>query len=907
MDNNDPVRPNPDDLLVKANDCGRGKLKIFFGACAGVGKTYAMLQEAQRLRNQGLDVLVGVVETHEREETAALLEGLTLLAPRRLHNRTRRVQHAFDIDAAIARHPAIILMDELAFSNPTGSRHPKRWQDIEELLDAGIDVLTTINVQHIESLNDVVGSITGIRVRETVPDHIFDAADEIVLVDLPPDDLRQRLKEGKVYIPGQAERAIEHFFRKGNLIALRELALRRTADRVDGQMREFRDGKGLAPVWHTRDGLLLCIGHNRGNEKLVRAAARLAAKLGSVWHAVYVETPKLHGLPEGHRRAILKVLRLAQDLGAETATLSDPSEEKAILRYAREHNLGKILIGRRTKRRKWLIFNLRSSFAERLGELGPDLDLVIVALEEKNYCEKEPEHKPFSEKWRTDVNGFVMAIVMCAVITLFSHTFLLALDKANLVTLYLLGVVLVALFYGRRPSVFAALVNVISFDLFFVQPHFSLAIMDMQYLVTFTVMLIVGVVVGNLTAGMRYQARIARYREQRTRHLYEMTKELSQALTEQDVGKTGYHFINNAFQAKTCLLLLDDNNKLSPLMCEGYSPMQIDQAIAKWSFDKRQPAGAGTDTLPSVPYQLQPITTADQTIAVLAIEPSNIRQLLIPEQQRMLQTFTGLIASALARLQLTKQAETAKLDIEREQLRNSLLAALSHDLKTPLTILFGQTEILMLDLSAENSRYTEQVSKMRQQVLSTSRLVNNLLDMARLQSGGIQLNLEWQSLEEITGSAVRTLDYTLKSHPLSIDIPADLLLYCDANLIERVLINLLENAIKYSDDNTPMGICAKVEGNQVHIEVWDANNAIPDGQEKTIFDKFSRAQKESAIPGVGLGLAICRAIIQLHEGQIWAENNKKGGASFHFILPFKQLPDIEEITDYREPPSNIDH
>ncbi|EMF4708854.1 two-component system sensor histidine kinase KdpD [Providencia stuartii] len=906
MDNQDPVRPNPDELLAKANESGRGKLKIFFGACAGVGKTYAMLQEAQRLRAQGLDVLVGVVETHEREETAALLDGLSQLPPRRLNHRGRRMS-AFDIDAAIARHPAIILMDELAFSNPAGSRHPKRWQDVAELLDAGIDVLTTINVQHIESLNDIVGSITGIHVRETVPDHIFDAADEIVLVDLPPDDLRQRLKEGKVYIPAQAERAIEHFFRKGNLIALRELALRRTADRVDDQMREFRDGKGHVPVWHTRDGLLLCIGHHNGNEKLVRAAARLAAKLGSVWHAIYVETPKLHRLPEGHRRAILKALRLAQDLGAETATLSDPYEEKAVLRYAREHNLGKILVGRRTKRRRWLDFGTHTNFAERLGALGPDLDLVIVALEERNDWVKEPERKPFSEKWRSDVNGFLVAIAICTVITLFSRTFLLALDKANLVTLYLLGVVLVALFYGRRPSIFAALINVISFDLFFVQPHFSLAIMDMQYLVTFTVMLIVGVVVGNLTAGMRYQARIARYREQRTRHLYEMTKELSRALTEQDIGKTGYHFINNAFQAKTCLLLPDENNQLSPLLCEGHSPMQIDQAIAKWSFEKRQPAGAGTDTLPSVPYQLQPITTADQTLAVLAIEPNNLRQLLIPEQQRMLQTFTGLIASALARLQLSKQAESAKLDIEREQLRNSLLAALSHDLKTPLTVLFGQAEILTLNLSAENSPYTEQVNQMRQQILSTSRLVNNLLDMARLQSGSIQPNFEWQSLQEITGSAVRTLDYTLHSHPLSIDIPANLLLYCDGNLIERVLINLLENATKYSDKDTPMGICAQIEDNQVHIEVWDASNAIPDGQEKIIFDKFSRAQKESAIPGVGLGLAICRAIIQLHDGNIWAENNKKGGASFHFVLPFKQLPDIEELDNYCESPSNTDH
>lgn len=380
----EPTRPNPDSLLAAANEKSRGRLKVFFGACAGVGKTYAMLQEAQRLRAQGLDVLVGVVETHGRSETAALLAGLDILPPKRIHHRNRQVRE-FDLDAALARHPALILMDELAHSNAHGSRHPKRWQDVEELLDAGIDVLTTVNVQHLESLNDVVGGVTGIRVRETVPDHMFDEATEVVLVDLPPDDLRQRLNEGKVYIPGQAERAIEHFFRKGNLIALRELALRRTADRVDDQMRAFRDTQGRERVWHTRDAILLCIGHNSGNEKLVRTAARLAARLGCIWHAVYVETPRLHRLPEAKRRAILRTLKLAQELGAETATLSEAGEEQAILRYAREHNLGKIIIGRRTEKH----WKLRGSFADRLGKLGPDLDLVIIALEGDNPTDRK--------------------------------------------------------------------------------------------------------------------------------------------------------------------------------------------------------------------------------------------------------------------------------------------------------------------------------------------------------------------------------------------------------------------------------------------------------------------------------------------------------------------------------------
>ena len=409
----------------------------------------------------------------------------------------------FDLDAALARRPALILMDELAHSNAPGSRHPKRWQDIEELLEAGIDVFTTVNVQHLESLNDVVSGVTGIQVRETVPDPFFDAADDVVLVDLPPDDLRQRLKEGKVYIAGQAERAIEHFFRKGNLIALRELALRRTADRVDEQMRAWRGHPSEEKVWHTRDAILLCIGHNTGSEKLVRAAARLASRLGSVWHAVYVETPALHRLPEKKRRAILSALRLAQELGAETATLSDPAEEKAVVRYAREHNLGKIILGRPASRRWWR----RETFADRLARIAPDLDQVLVALDEPpaRTINNAPDNRSFKDKWRVQIQGCVVAAALCAVITLIAMQWLMAFDAANLVMLYLLGVVVVALFYGRWPSVVATVINVVSFDLFFIAPRGTLAVSDVQYLLTFAVMLTVGLVIGNLTAGVRYQ------------------------------------------------------------------------------------------------------------------------------------------------------------------------------------------------------------------------------------------------------------------------------------------------------------------------------------------------------------------------------------------------------------------
>lgn len=884
-------RPDPDSLLALANEKPRGKLKVFFGACAGVGKTYAMLQEAQRQRAQGLDVLIGVVETHGRSETAALLDGLTILPQKRIQHRGRLLQE-FDLDAALARHPALILMDELAHSNAYGSRHPKRWQDVEELLDAGIDVLTTVNVQHLESLNDVVGGVTGVRVRETVPDHVFDEATEVVLVDLPPDDLRQRLNEGKVYIPGQAERAIEHFFRKGNLIALRELALRRTADRVDDQMRAFRDNQGREKVWHTRDSILLCVGHNSGNEKLVRIAARLAARLGCHWHAVYVETPKLHRLPESQRRAILRALRLAQELGAETATLSDPSEERAVLRYAREHNLGKIIIGRRGEQR----WKLRGSFADRLGHLGPDLDLVIVALENDTPLPQTKDHdgRPFAEKWRFQLRGCAVAVALCALITLMSQWLLPGIDSANLVMVYLLGVAIVALFFGRWPSVLAAVINVASFDLFFVQPEWSFAVSDMQYLLTFAVMLIVGITIGNLTAGVRYQARVARYREQRARHLYEMSRGLSQALSKEDIAKTSRHFLSSSFQAKTVLLLPQEDGVLKQMVGEEGGLLSVDEAIARWSYDKGLPAGAGTDTLPGVPYQLLPIRNTKQTFGLLAIEPNNLRQLMVPEQQRLLQTFAVLIASALERLHLARSAEEAKLDAEREQLRNSLLAALSHDLRTPLTVLFGQAEILTLDLAAEGSSHAPQASQIRQQVLSTTRLVNNLLDMARIQSGGFNLRKEWQSLEEIVGASLHMLEPLLTLHEIRVELPQEMVLInCDGSLLERVFTNLLENANKYAGADAIIGIRVRTLPEWLEVEVWDNGPGIPAEQTQLIFDKFSRGNKESAIPGVGLGLAICRAIIEVHDGRIWAENREEGGASFRFMLPLEKAPEIE--------------
>jgi two-component system sensor histidine kinase KdpD len=894
--NADDKRPSPDELLARVQldeqQARRGKLKIFFGASPGVGKTYAMLNEARRLRAQGLDVVVGVVETHGRSETAGLLEGLELLPRKAVAYRGHTLQE-FDLDAALQRRPAVLLMDELAHTNAAGCRHPKRWQDVEELLAAGIDVLSTVNVQHIESLNDIVGGITGIRVAETVPDHVFGKANEVVLVDLPPDDLLVRLKEGKVYLPDQAERAIQNFFRKGNLIALRELALRQTADRVDDQMQDFRRSIAETQVWQTRDSLLACIGPSDVDEKVVRTAARLAAKLNATWHAVYVETPALQRMPEARRRAILQTLKLAQELGAETATLPAQDEVETLLDYARRHNLGRIVMGRSTRPRwRWLG---HKSLSLRLGEHAPDIDMITVAREEERLAvipEAETDPRDDAKTARL-YREYVYAALICTAITLIAAPLQYYLDLANIVMLFLLGVVFVAYRYGRGPSVLAAVLSVASFDFFFVPPKLTFAVSDVQYILVFVVMLIVGLVTGHLTADLRYQVRVARTREERARSLSEMAKALSSALVEQQVVEICDKFVASNFNAKVVVLLPDLADKLQAPAIHTNMPA-YDLAVAQWCYDKNAQAGAGTDTLPANLQLYLPLKAPMRVRGVLVVEPSSQRLLMIPEQRRLLDTFAALVAIAIERIHFVSVAQDTILKMESERLRSSLLAALSHDLRTPLTALVGLAETLSLDLAAAESGHAEKADVIREQALRTSRMVNNLLEMAKLQSGDVKPRKDWQSLEEMVGSALHGLDVALANRILKIDLPVDLpLVKCDAVLIERVLFNLIENATKYTPPNTTMGVMANVADALLRIEVWDEGPGLPPGQERIIFEKFARGEKESVVPGTGLGLAICDAIVQAHGGKIWAENRLPHGARFIFTLPLDVQPSVE--------------
>ncbi|EJM47865.1 two-component system sensor histidine kinase KdpD [Pseudomonas sp. GM48] len=886
-------RPDPDQLLARIREeeaqAKRGRLKIFFGASAGVGKTYAMLTAAHTAKLQTANVLIGVVETHGRAETLALTEGLERLPLKQVVDKNRTVTE-FDLDAALAHHPELILIDELAHSNVVGSRHPKRWQDVEELLSAGIDVWSTMNVQHLESLNDIVGGITGIRVWETVPDHVFDNADEVVIVDLPPDDLLQRLKEGKVYLAQQAERAVQNFFRKGNLIALRELALRRTADRVDSDMLQYRQSGAVKPVWGTRDSLLACVGPHEQAEKTVRSTARLAAQLNVPWHAVYVETPALQRLPDARRRRVLATLKLAQEMGAQISTLAGQDIAEVLIKYARQHNLSKVVLGRdeRPQRRFW-----RRELAERIGELGADLDVIQVSLpaNRRPQAETTSETRGSPIAWRS----YVWSLAVCAVTTLLALPMLHVLEQANIVMIFLLAVVAVAVRFGRGPAILAAFVSVASFDFFFVAPRFSFAFADVQYLVTFSVMLVVALVIGQMTAGLTYQARVAQRREDRMRALYDMSRLLSAALMTEQVADISARFLSAEFGARSALLVADDNNKLLPPMVTGEAP-QVDVAIAQWSFDKTEPAGYGTDTLPSISTLYLPLSAPMRVRGVLAVQPRDTTRLVVPEQRRLLDTCASLLAISLERIHYINVAQDTTVQMESERLRNSLLSAISHDLRTPLSVMVGLAEALKLTRPPLTGEAAEIATAVGESALRMNTLVNNLLDMARLESGKVVLNRQWQPIEEVVGSALRAIQPILGQRSVHVALDDDLPpVHIDAVLIERILINLLENAVKYTPQGTSIDLGARTTPD--HIELWvaDEGPGLPHGHEDDIFNKFMRGKKESSIPGVGLGLAICRAIAQVHGGTIQGVTRSTGGACFTLRLPREAPPDIESF------------
>ena len=905
-------RPDPDALLQRIQQeqaqQQRGRLKVFFGACAGVGKTFAMLSAARAAQAQGTPVTIGVVETHGRADTDAQTAHLPRLPLRALPYKDRTLPE-FDLDAALAwgaAHPeGLVLLDELAHSNAPGSRHPKRWQDAEELLAAGIDVWSTMNVQHLESLNDIVSGITGIRVWETVPDQFFDAADEVVVVDLPPDELLARLKAGKVYLPQQAERAAANFFRKGNLLALRELALRRTADRVDDEMRAYRRASSTTheAVWPNREALLACVGTGDNAEKVVRSCARLAAQLDLPWHAVHVETPEQQGQSATLHPQVERTLKIAQQLGAATcAVLPAAQPAQALVRYAREHNLVRVVMGRSTRRWPW-----QATLAEQIGQSASDLDLLQVGTlpgRDAATDRKAPRTStaaPRAAFWP----GYIAAALACCVAAVIATPLANVLELTNIVMLFLLVVVGVALRFGRGPAIMAAFLGVGFFDFFFVPPRFNLAVSDAQYVVTFAVMLVVALVVGQLTAGLKVQAEAATEREHRVRSLYDMARDLSAALLPEQVAEIGARFITGEFSAGSTLVVADDDNRLQVLP-GGTAP--VDMAVAQWAFERGEPAGRGTDTLHSSPTLVLPLKAPMRIRGVLVVA---MPQGQIPgvEPRRLLQTCASLLAISLERIHYIDVAQKSTVQIESERLRNSLLSAISHDLRTPLASLVGLAESLALVQPPLPAPQQALAASIGQSARRMSALVNNLLDMARLEAGAVQLNKAWLPLEEVVGSALAACAPALAAHRVDVQLPDGLpLLQIDAVLMERVLVNLLENAAKYTPAGTAIHIAAQARSDTVALAVSDEGPGLPSGREELLFEKFERGARESATPGVGLGLAICRAIVQAHGGSIRGDTlldpqGRPAGARFTVLLP-RGTPPTDLGDDVPPSPAN---
>ncbi len=887
-------RPDPDELLARVREeeksASRGKLTIFFGSAPGVGKTYAMLGAARtELEDEKRDVVVGVVETHGRYDTGALLIGLELLPRRVVEHRGIKLEE-LDIDAVLARRPQVVLVDELAHTNAPGSRHLKRWQDVQEILDGGIDVFTSLNVQHLESLNDVVAQITGVVVRETVPDAVFEKAYEVRVVDVPVDELLERLHEGKVYVLQQAAHAVDNFFKEGNLIALRELALRRTAERVDAKMRGYKAAHGIEETWQAGERVLVCVSQSPHSARLVRAARRMATSLHAELVGVYVETLAALRISSAARERLAHNMRLVESLGGESIVLRGEDAAEETVNYARKRNVTKIVVGKPTHSR-WRD-TIRPSFLDEMVRKSEEIDVYVISGTPSERDTKAPAREdPATRGTARDgaMAGIPSAAVVVGASTLVAWVGFGHKSLADVVMLYLLGVVVVSMSFGYAAALFAAVLSVVAVDFFFIPPYFSFAVSDLSHVVTFAVMFAVAAIISHLTQRIRDQADAARGRERRTASLYAISRELGLEHSRDVLLAIAARHVHDVFGASVAVLLPGEDGKLSIALADDATLTESDKdfAVAEWAWLHQKAAGGGTDTLPSARGLFLPLQGSRGRVGVLALYPREGARLGDPDERQLVDTFGGLIGSAIERTQLAEEARRARLRMETEQLRNSLLSSVSHDLRTPLAVVTGATSALLDEEAPPKDEATrrELLETAHEEALRLNRLVRNLLDMTRLEAGALKVQKELQPLEEIVGAALNRMEHRLSDRPVHATIPQDLpLVAFDSALIEQVLINLLENADKYTPPASPIDVTARAGSNEVEVEVADRGPGIAPRDAERVFDKFYRV-REGEGGGAGLGLTICRGIVSAHGGRIWVEPRSGGGASFRFVLP----------------------
>jgi two-component system sensor histidine kinase KdpD len=885
-------RPSPEALLEAARreDERVGKLRIFVGAAPGVGKTYEMLLQAHARKKDGYDVVAGIVETHGRKDTEALLTGLEVVPRRHVQYKEQSLEE-MDLDAIIARRPQIVLVDELAHTNAEGSRHPKRYLDVEELMNRGIDVYTTVNIQHIESLNDVVAQITHVRVRETVPDAVFDRADAVELVDLTPDDLIQRLKEGKVYVPRQAERALEHFFSPANLTALRELALRRTAERVDEQLLTEMQAHAIQGPWAAGERILVCISDDPRCAGLVRYAKRLADRLHGPWLALYVEGRRSLQLSEEARDRIADTLRLAEALGGEAITLpaSDRQIADDVIAYAQANNVTQIVIGK-TSRTRWFEI-LHGSVVHDLVRRSGNISVHVIAGD-TIAGGPIPKKSVRAAEGRDafDPYPYVLALGAVALALAISEIIAAWIGGINSDLVFLTAIVAVAVRFGLLPSLLASVASSLAYNFFFLPPIYTFTITDPANVIAFGLFTLVAIVVSSVAARGRTQAHAATERARVAESLYSFSRKLAGAGTLDDVlWATAYQ---TALMLKVrVVLLLPEHGSIA--VKAGYPPEDIlddaDLAAAKWAWENNRAAGRGSDTLPGAKRLFLPMHTGRGAIGVMGIDSDKPGPLLTPDQRRLMDALRDQGALAIERVRLVEEMDRVERTAETERLRSALLTSISHDLKTPLAAVLGAAGALRdIGTKLGDAEKTDLLATIIDESERLNRFIANLLDMTKLESGAVTPNVALHDLGEIVGSALRRGARILSHHQVELELAPDLpMLELDAVLFEQVLFNLLDNAAKYAPPETTIRIQSWQNPKTVCLRVLDEGSGIAANDLDHIFDKFYRAQKTDHVrAGTGLGLAISRGFVEAMHGTIVAANRTdRSGAAFTISLP----------------------
>ncbi len=896
---NEDKRPSPDALLEHAQRETQGRLKIFLGAAPGVGKTYEMLQSARAKQHEKVDVVVGVVETHGRKETQALLEGLEIIPRRRIAYKGHDLEE-MDLDAILQRRPQLVLVDELAHTNAPGSRHPKRCRDVEELLAAGIDVYTTVNIQHIESLNDIVAQITQVRVRETIPNSIIDRADDVEVIDITPDDLIQRLKEGKVYVPKTAERALEHYFSPGNLTALRELALRRTAQTVDEQLLTHMQTHAIRGPWAAGDRVLVCIDESPGSASLVRYARRMADRLRAPWAALNIETVRSLRFSEEQRDRVAAALRLAEQLGGEAITIPGQNAPEEIVRYAEANNVTHIIIGKSTKSR-WTEF-LQGSVTHHLIGLAGEINVHVVAPRHSEQASRG-KPRPRVQQPHFDIVPFAWSTLFVAIALASGFILDRFLAVQNVALVFLTAVLASAVTFGLLPALYASFVAMLAFNFFFMPPLYTFTIAAPENVVALVFFLIVAVIASNLTARVRSQAVVARQRAKTTEDLYLFSRKLA------GVGSLDDVLWATAFQVASMLkvqvvILIPEGGSLT--VKTGYPPEDIldeaDLAAAKWAFENNRTAGRHSDTLPGAKRLFVPMRTGRGAVGVVGIDNDKEGPLLTPEQRRLFDALTDQAALAVERVRLVGDVEQAKLNSEADRLRSALLTSISHDLKTPLASIIGAVGTLkdfgnVLDEAAKR----DLVTTVQDEAERLNRFIANLLDMTRLESGALEPKSGFHDPGEIIGSALQRAGKVLRHHRVHLEVSDKLpMLKLDPVLFEQVLFNILDNAAKYSPAGSTISIRAEQSGSAVQLQIVDEGEGIPERDIEKIFDKFYRVRKGDRVrAGTGLGLPICRGFVEAMGGTMAAANRPdRSGAVITINLPIPaDSPHLEEALD----------